>query len=251
MIWCLGMYASGSTWVFNAAMKVASSLFPARPIIGRYVTSHQELNFPPDPMAVAIVKSHDADEAAANDLGRRASVVLLSIRDPRDCVSSLMLYQGHPLAAALAAVERSTRPCLRFTTDRRTLLLRYEDGYIDDPATLDKIAQVLGGAPLPAADRARIFAETRRAAVERHIAGMATLPTALHDPASGDVVDTATQWHRHHARRSGEVGRWRHMLTLAEAASVEIRLRHAMGALGYPIEVAPLTLPVGTEPLRL
>ena len=249
MIWCLGLYASGSTWVFNAAMKIAAILFPARPIAGLYVTALAELNHCDGPATLVIAKSHDAELAAAGELRRRATTVLLSIRDPRDCVTSLMLYQGHSLAAALRVVERSTWQCLDLLEDRRTTLLRYEDGFVDAPATLDRIAGALGGELAPS-DRDRIFAETRRQAIERHIAGLATLPTALRDRASGDVVDTATQWHTHHAQRSGEVGRWRHMLTLPEAAAVEDRLAPSMAALGYRAEILPLTRPVGST-LRL
>ena len=70
MIWCLGMHASGSTWVFNAALKVAACLCPERPIVGRYVTRREELDFPSGPAVLAVIKSHDTDEAAAAELAR-------------------------------------------------------------------------------------------------------------------------------------------------------------------------------------
>ena len=65
MLWCLGMYASGSTWAFNAAMKVAAVVVPRTPVVGRFVTRHDELEFLDDPMRLPIVKSHDTDAAAA------------------------------------------------------------------------------------------------------------------------------------------------------------------------------------------
>ena len=113
MIWCLGMYASGSTWVFNAAMQVAAVVAPETPPAGHFLASHQEMDWPDEPDRISVVKSHDTSAAAALGLTRRADAVLLSIRDPRDCVSSLMLYQRHNFPQALAAVERTARYCAR------------------------------------------------------------------------------------------------------------------------------------------
>ena len=126
MLWCLGMYASGSTWVFNAAMQVAALVGPHTPAVGCFVTGRHELDFLNDPASLAIVKSHDTDEAAATELARRANALLVSIRDPRDCVTSLMLYQRYNFAAALAATECIARFCVRLAgrPDANSLALR-------------------------------------------------------------------------------------------------------------------------------
>ena len=36
LIWCLGMYASGSTWLYNAAREVAAVLYPGSRAAGRF-----------------------------------------------------------------------------------------------------------------------------------------------------------------------------------------------------------------------
>jgi hypothetical protein len=174
----------------------------------------------------------------------------VSVRDPRDCVTSLMLYQRYRFAPALATVERSARACAQWAGDARTMLLRYEAGFIDRPDTLESLAASFGGT-LSGEDRARIFAETRRPAIEAQIARLPELPTSLRHEPSGDVVDLVTQWHTHHARRSGEVGRWRHMLSVAETAAVEQQLSDWMACFSYRPEIAPLARAVGSEPLRL
>jgi hypothetical protein len=245
MHWCLGMYASGSTWVFNATMKVAATVVPQTPVFGCFVTRNEELDFLADRSRLPIVKSHDTDEAAAVTLAQRADAVLISIRDPRDCVTSLMLYQHYGFANALASIERTARFCARFVSHPGAMLLRYESGFIDDPMTLDLIAASLRGR-LAVDDRARIFAETRRPAIEAHIARLEVLPTTLRDQRSGDMVDTATQWHTHHADRTGEVGRWRHTLTLQQVAAIEQRMQDWMAAFGYRADVAPYKLAIGS-----
>lgn len=232
VIWCLGMYASGSTWVFNVVLKTAAALVPEWPAVGRFITSRAELDFLDEPATTSVVKSHDTDSVAAEMLARRADAILVSLRDPRDCVTSLMLYQQHPFPDALDWTEAAARFCSRMTAHPRAVVLRYESGFINAPATLDQIAACFAR-PLAPADRARIFAETRRQAIEHLIARLETLPTALRDEASGDVVDLATQWHTHHANRTGEIGRWRHMLSRDQVAETERRLGDWMRALGY------------------
>ena len=250
MHWCLGMYASGSTWLFNVAMHIAATLAPEKPPIGRYITDISELA--PDQAAIdrVVVKTHYVDNASAEALCRLASSLLISIRDPRDCISSLMLYQHYPLELALQAVEASALCCGRFAIGPRTLLLRYENGFTGEPGTLDRVAVMLNGR-LTNEDRVNIFAANSRTSVEARIAGLDTLPTAIHDAATGDIVDPATQWHRHHANRSGEVGRWRHLLTLADVAIIEQRLGDWMHRFGYAPEVAPYTRADSSQVLRL
>jgi hypothetical protein len=240
MHWCLGIRGSGSTWVFNAVRNVALALAPDRSILGSYIVSHAEL--PPlgdpaldDNQRLMIVKSHETDEAAAAELSEHAQAVWVSIRDPRDCVASLVQYHGLAFDAALRDVEQDARFCARFAAHPRACVLRYEAGFIDDPATLDLIATGFGGV-LAASDRAHIFAVSRRPEIEAFIEQLDQLPTAVR-PSPGNLVDTVTQWHNHHANRTGEVGRWRHTLSQPQAAMVELRLGDWMNAFGYQAEL--------------
>jgi hypothetical protein len=59
------------------------------------------------------------------------------------------------------------------------------------------------------------------------------LPTAGRDARSGDVVDTNTQWHLHHAGRTGEIGRWRRLLPPDAVAVIEHRMDGWMRRFGY------------------
>jgi hypothetical protein len=91
----------------------------------------------------------------------------------------------------LDLAELSALQCARMAGDPRTLLLRYEAGFVDDPVTLDRLAASLGGA-LPAAERSRIFAATRRREVERLIATLPGRPGVLIHKPTGDLLDPAT-----------------------------------------------------------
>jgi hypothetical protein len=236
MHWCLGLRGSGSTWVFNAVRKVALALDPERPVLGPYIVRHADLPSFNEIAPLIIVKSHETDEAAAEELGRSALAIWISIRDPRDCVTSLIQYHGLAFDTALRTVQQNARFCARFRTHPYARVLRYEAGFTDQPETLDIIAEGFEDV-LAVSDRDRIFAETRRSAIEAFIEQLDTIPTAVR-PSPGNLVDTVTKWHNHHANRTGEIGRWRHMLTRSQATEIEQRLGDWMTAFDYPIELA-------------
>jgi hypothetical protein len=235
VVWGLGMYASGSTWVFNVLLQLAGVLAPELPRASRFVTEAGDIGELPGERRLLLLKSHETDAAAEVALAAAAGVIVVSIRDPLDVVASVMQYQQRDFAGALDLAELSALQCARMAGDPRTLLLRYEAGFVDDPVTLDRLAASLGGV-LPVAERSRIFAATRRREVERLIAALPGRRGVLIHKPTGDLLDPATHWHSHHANRTGEVGRWRRALTPAQATEVQERMAGWMQENLYPTD---------------
>jgi hypothetical protein len=232
--WCLGMYGSGSTWIYNVTRQIAVSVDPTKPVQGDFVSRFIDTARLEQPGRTYIVKSHEIDdEDAVAALSARADAIIVTIRDPRDAVTSLMAYHSRDFDGSLSLVKKSARLCARFASDHRSLLLRYEGGFIDDVTTLDRIAESFHQ-PLAAADRTRIFASSRRAAIEAFIAELPRRPTSLVNlTRPSHLLDPVTHWNTHHAGRTGEIGRWRRMLTRAQASEVERRLADFMDRFSY------------------
>jgi len=233
MYWCLGMYGSASTWTYNVVLQVAATLLPARPVLSRFVTDA----LPTQEEAEAntfVVKTHAAP--AYEELARRATAIIVTIRDPRDAIASLLAHNRPPFDTALDVTAQTAGMCGHFMADPRALALKFEDRFFDDPATVGRIAARFPGT-LPDADAARIFAALRRDAVDRFIANLEGEPSARteFDDVTGrwDTYDPVTQWHKHHAGRTAEVGRWRRELTQEQAAAIEQRLGAWMRRFGY------------------
>ncbi len=231
MIWCLGMYASGSTWLYNTARQVAQAMYPDTKVAGSYAERMDVLKRL-KPSVLNVVKTHDLGLPEASFLAMRATRIVLSIRDPRDAVTSLMQHMGHDFPQALERVEKSATFCAHFASDKRAELFTYEAGFTDDIATLDRLAAFFGGT-LNAQMREHLFRQSRRDAIEAKIARLEELPTVFRDSRSGDVLDMDTQWHLHHAGRTGEVGRWQRLLTPAAAREIERRMNGWMRLFGY------------------
>ncbi len=233
MIWCLGMYASGSTWLYNAVRQTAEVVRPDMEVRGTYTESLGVLQALPGGVC-HVVKTHDLGQAETDFLALNAARIVISIRDPRDAVTSLMQYMRHGFPKAIDKVERSAAICAHFATDERAEVFSYDAGFTDDAATFDRLAGTFGGR-LSAAGRTALFEGSRRAAIEWKIARLEELPNVSHDPASGDIVDLDSQWHRHHAGRTGEIGRWQRLLPPEAVRHIEQRMERWMRQFGFEI----------------
>ena len=234
LVWCLGMYASASTWLYNATRAVAGVLYPDQRVAGCFAGDMKPLRTLPD--ALNVVKTHDLGPAAANFLLARAAPILISLRDPRDAVTSMMQHMGFSFWQALQYVEASALGAARHVEAPGAHLFIYESGFTDAPESFDRLAATLGGTLTPA-QRENLFAATRRSKIEEKISRLAELPTAIHDRMTDDLLDQDTHWHRHHAGRSGESGRWRQLLPAQEAALIERRMSGFMRQFGYQAEL--------------
>ncbi len=239
VLWCQGMFASGSTWLYNVALAVAAELDPPAPVQGRFVFQ------PVDALGLAapgirhVVKAHQA-RGGVERIAPTADAILVTVRDPRDAVVSLMRHQGFSFARALLNVRLAAEACLLLGRLPQAVTLQYERGFIDDPRTVDGIAGHLGGRIDPD-HRDRIFRETRRPAIEALIARLAERPTTILDQ-DGDLYDRASHWHRHHAGRDGVSGRWRRLLYPAQIHGIETSLGDWMALFGYRQADASLDL---------
>jgi hypothetical protein len=226
------MLSSASTWLYNATLKAATALHPTERVVGDFIENRDDIAKAVTDADILVVKTHAIQESALAWLAHNATTIMISIRDPRDAVASLMEYNGSPFGAALDFVVASLATCAAFRHDPRATLFRYEDRFTDQPETIQHIAMLLGGA-LPAGTHGRIVSELRREAIEDFISRLPLLPTAICDPKSGDLYDQRTHWHRHHAGRTGAIGRWQQRLVPGQVMIAESTLQTWMEQFGY------------------
>lgn len=224
------MQASASTWIYNIVLDLAPVLLPDRAVKGVFIAYRGKLAQVQDPTIKYVVKSHGVNDATAAGLSEHAQSIIISIRDPRDAVASLVTYHSTSFREALYEVELAADSCARFAHDKRTILLRYETRFTEQPETIDRIATVFGK-PVAAEVRDRLFNNSRREVIDRLISGLESRPTAKRD--GEDVFDAERQWHKVHAGRTGAVGKWRSILTDRQVARIELRMQDWMRDFGY------------------
>jgi hypothetical protein len=217
------MYGSASTWLFNVVREIYRSA-GEESVNSHFLSGTFNFRALDQEDVIHLVKSHEiSDESTVAALAGRSNKIFITMRDPRDAVASLMLYHAHDFEKALNLVAQSARLCVGFMKDKRAVLLRYEKRFFENAMIVHKIANDLGF-ELPDGIAIRIFDGLNRTKVEQYISSFTARKGILHDPISGDLLDPKTQWHTHHAGRTGETGRWKTNLTGLQIRTIEERL---------------------------
>lgn len=221
VVWCLGMYASASTWTFNVARRILAKA-PGTPAPSIFMANDATAIPQSNPGGLQLIKSHEIeDPKLVAELARRSARIIVTVRDPRDAVASMMAAQPtHSFEHALDLVASSATLCRQFAADQRTFLLEYESRFFERPEIVMDIARHLARHVETSLARA-IFDALTRTEVDKYIANLARLPGVLENPQSGDLLDPVTHWHTHHAGRTGEIGKWRRVLSAAQIEHIE------------------------------
>ena len=172
IVGAIGLHASASTWVFNIARGLWSAALGEASVSALYADRTSEL--PAAPAAHLLIKSHHGSAELDDWLKSRTATLLLSIRDPRDAALSMAQRFEAPLQHTAIWLRNDCNRLLNVLPDSH-LLLKYEDRFFDDPASLDKIAKCLG----LTVDRdvaARLFDQYRTEAVRSFAARIPQLP---------------------------------------------------------------------------
>jgi hypothetical protein len=207
LVLAVGVRGSASTWAFNVARELMEAALGAAAVTPCFVNTPDDLAAAQAGGAACVVcKTHGVaglDRMARQDGAR----VIITVRDPRDAVLSLIERFGTPPQVALRGVAESCNAVLGCTAQHWPVL-RYEDGFFARADTVALLARHLG-LDVAAAEVARIFAAWRTEAVRAFAATVPTLPAGrLVDDGGIFCFDRLTQVHRTHIG-DGRVGKWR------------------------------------------
>jgi len=222
----VGLKSSGSTWLYNVAISVLKEAFKGTKIGAFYADNFRM--FPPGAWQsrILVLKTHEPSEAILFLNRFTRGEMLISVREPRDSVASLMLRFNHSFESALRDVTvEGERLVALARSSRKALTLRYEDGFPDDIKTVARVARWLGVSISPAVAK-RIFRAHTKEAVKQTI-------KKLHGRRRNpDAFDLATQWHPGHVG-DGRVGKYKTVLTPAQQKRIERATKAYAKEFGY------------------
>jgi hypothetical protein len=232
---CAGQFGSGSTWLFNIASRIVRLCYPESRVLGLYSDNLSDDEFRENRFDRVIIKTHIVSDAARVLSNLAGMPVLLSVRDPRDAVVSLMTRFGIDFEESLAQVEICANSLTPLAQLPNVLVLRYEDGFTKNQKTVAAVARHLER-PLPRVDLEAIFADHTRETI------MSLIEAVESQDRQGDTIppldaNYETRWNPTHLG-DGRVGKWREYLTEAQAARIVHETRSFRAAFGYEDEVA-------------
>jgi hypothetical protein len=209
----LGVYGSASTWVFNVLRELRIAHYGADRVHAIFL--------------------HRADDSWPAFAALCRARVVLTIRDPRDAMVSIMQRFGVGLAAACADVVQTLQRVAEGSAAGYPGLL-YEDGFFARPETVQVLAAYFGWI-VDDGEQARIFERYTTAQVRAFGQALDTLPAArLRRIGDWTCFDAVTQIHRAHIGDQ-VVGKWRQHFDAAEQAAINRRLAPYLRAFHYEL----------------
>ncbi len=228
----LGVYGSASTWVFNVLRELSIVCYGPERVHAIFSDSVQVVLEDPLTRGRHIVwKLHQADESWPAFAALSRARVVLTIRDPRDAIASIMQRFGVGITTACADVVGTLKRVAECTAEGH-LGLRYEDSFFNKPETVRALAQYCD-CPVSPAEEARIFAlYTTERVRQLGLAVDSLPPSRVRTIGNWTRYDGVTQIHRNHIGDQ-RVGKWRVYFDAAEQAAINARLAPYLRAFRY------------------
>lgn len=221
---CAGIFSSGSTWIFNAVQQILRSHAPEASPTPLYLdTLDDSTGSELWRSSLAVIKTHAPGSFLRCFAAVEAAPVILSVRDPRDAVASLMLRFFFSFEEASDLVLRACHNLPLLLQDiepGKVLFLRYEDGFTRRRATLAEVARHIG-VSLPKETIASIAAALAPKAVNAQIQALRDRGIFDDGPPSPQF-DPQTHWHPRHLG-DGKSGKWQAAMTQGQASALIAR----------------------------
>lgn len=224
-----GMYGSGSTWVFNLIAMILKRGLAERRIDGVYSDRFLDKHLPAGADTI-IVKTHKLPTAVRTVARVMDIPVVLTVRDPKDGAASLMKRFDMDFETALKDIRQSARALTPLADSPDVLTMRYEDRFTSKPSAIDEVAKHLG-VTLARKEREAIWTALTPKAVRARIDDLAS-QGVFRAGSSAKTWDIATQWHPGHVG-DGRVGKWRDVLSAAQATRLDEGTKAFCEAFGY------------------
>lgn len=223
---CCGLHSSGSTWLFNLVREICRS--QGVPFESLHRESEVNLPWHAFGSRLIVVKSHTIMSGFRTFVAEHPEPVVVTVRDPRDAVVSLMQRFKTSFDEALKTVAASAESLVALSRLRRVVVFRYEDEFVDSADTLARIAAMLGLHP-SAEDRAAILAALTPEAVR----------TKINDLIGAGVIrdqekafDRESHWHANHVG-DRKIGKFRELLSVEQEREVVRQTREFCLHFGY------------------
>lgn len=224
---CLGIYSSGSTWIFNCVLALLTRAHPQRALRSVYMDSNGFEDLLPwiDADETPVIKSHVCGEVLMAAVHIRRMPIILSLRDPRDAIVSLMQRFGSSFESALELVAASGAVLPRASRLLPALVIRYEDGTISNGEALLQIDALLN-TNLGAGDLSDIHQKLLPESVK------AKILDTFGDATDVGVYDPTTMWHPRHVG-DGRTGKHKESLSSEQIVETNSRMAVFNKVYGY------------------
>jgi hypothetical protein len=235
-----GLLSSASTWTVNVIHAVLAQ-DAARPTFRTFADTLQTVPRQERDCHL-LFKSHHPHADFRLLAQARAAKFVITLRDPRDCVASLMQRFGRTFEQALVNTSSSLAH-LDAVPAGDALVLRYEDRFFERSETIRAIAGFLEVGGCDQAFCERTAARFSIDEVTRLVACIPDMPTGSTTRYSDSIAHNETGFHTGHIT-DARSGKFAERLSADEISIIEAVTAHSASKFGYALDpgVLPGTL---------
>jgi len=227
----IGMHGSASTWVFNIVRELMIAAVGEANLCALYAENPHELPAEADRAGkFLLIKSHQGSAEMDSWLEANQAMILLSLRDPRDASLSMAQRFNARLDHAVHWIAQDCNRLMKLAA-RDHAMLRFEDRFFDQPATVARLARLLGLQPDEGLI-APIFDRYRTESVRAFASQLESLPSGRVITGAASRLDRVTQIHGTHIGDTRS-GKWRDLPPPAQAELTRL-FSPFLARFGYP-----------------
>jgi hypothetical protein len=181
LIVCMGIPRSGSTWAFNMVCGILREAAPSLRVASCFADDWDAISWR-STRDVLVLKIHDPQGASLPFYEFLQPPVIVSVRDPRDCIASMVGWRGRTPELE-QHFRQSCAAAIRLAKIPGACVIKYEDGAIKNIATVRRIAERLG-LSLWEGQATALMDELSAESVQRKITASGEQNTELYDPVT-------------------------------------------------------------------
>jgi hypothetical protein len=249
-ILCAGAKSSASTWLYNVVAEILRHRSEAEAnsysradesrssVYGNvrqfYADSPRGFSKYDPRVDTLVVQTQQPSDALSTLAACSQFRVVMTIREPRDAVASLMKRFGFSFSGAFKSVAEGDARIVELFRRSVPLVLRFEDRFYEREVTIAAIAEFLG-IDLPASLVREIFNALTRESVAKKIESMRQ-SGVLDDLVNPTRHDPQTRWRLGHV---GEIAIGQHAEFLSREQQLVVLTATAeyCAEFGYPVEL--------------
>jgi hypothetical protein len=229
VILCAGVKSSGSTWLYNVVTAVLKQQHK-HGVMAFYADGLAMMPPGTERARILVIKSHEPSYALIYLKRLTRGALFVTLREPRDVIASVVQRFGHSFEGALIETERQAAHTVELVEREKNHLFRYESGFTEKSASIDRVARILG-VRLSITARERIRRSLTRDEVRKKI-GALTKRGKFGAKADPDNFDPTTQWHPGHVG-DGRVGKFATVLSKKQQSEILAKTRVYRKRFGY------------------
>ena len=197
VIFCVGLFRSGSTWAFNIVLSIIKHSMPSLRVKSCYAEQLEDVLYwlnSPD-FDLVVVKSHCQQRPMLSYILEGDAPVILTVRDARDCLTSWLQHFGGTFKDPEQMFMRACVATVELKQHDKTCLLKYENGSTRMVRSVSDIARALG-LQLSVETAKQIFDESTPEAIAKKISGL--VDSGRINAANTSSRDATLMWSKDH-----------------------------------------------------